>query len=645
MPLPHVMSNCFDVIGNRLEELSCHCRQLQAQNEALQQENSSMKSYLQTCGKNGLVPTSLPATFSPTGNGCSVPTPKVEGLPWAPPNPSHALKPPAPPDEQPVVLMTTESSSPPSLPGNLPRSPARGEQHQVTSQEPAKSTARSESSMSPNTSDKPKTVLARSKSILTDSLVAQRLQNITDIQAEMLTADAGFEETMKYLAVEDSDTPGIQRLVNSLAFKSLSMAAIAANTIYIGIRTDQQLKNSYLRVQGQEGEELSILPDIIFLAWFSVEVLFYMAAWKLDFFTGKNWMWNWFDFLLVINTAVEVLFPDVFTNLSFLRICRVFRMIRVVRLVRTIKPLRSLRTMLFSMIGSLTCLLWAFVMIGLVMFVFSIIFGNAAASYFEAVNVDNEAEVEEALAVKMRFGSLYESNVSLFSAITGGNDWMAYGEILRSLGSSDLYFMLFLFYIGFCLVGMLNVVTGIFVDSAVCTRTEDEVVDSYREEVQKTADEVKLIFEEADVSGNGYLTLSAFVKCLQHTTWVAAYFSGNDLDVTDARTIFTLMDRDCNGQVSEQEFVQGTLRLKGKARCVDTFAVMYDLARMAVQQEKLCAFVEDSLLEVKEFLRPGSQQKATRLFKTVDEILEEIHPAQDDSPRLAGLKRRFSRVP
>ena len=34
--------------------------------------------------------------------------------------------------------------------------------------------------------------------------------------------------------------------------------------------------------------------------------------------------------------------------------------------------------------------------------------------------------------------------------------------------------MIFIFYIGFCMVGLLNVVTGIFVDSAVCTRTEDE---------------------------------------------------------------------------------------------------------------------------------------------------------------------------
>ena len=66
---------------------------------------------------------------------------------------------------------------------------------------------------------------------------------------------------------------------------------------------------------------------------------------------------------------------------------------------------------------------------------------------------------------------MYYSAVSLFSAITGGNDWMSYGEnLIRLDEASHIYFLLFIFYIGFCLVGMLNVVTGIFVDSAVCTR-------------------------------------------------------------------------------------------------------------------------------------------------------------------------------
>ena len=62
------------------------------------------------------------------------------------------------------------------------------------------------------------------------------------------------------------------------------------------------------------------------------------------------------------------------------------------------------------------------------------------------------------------------------------------------------------FYIFFCLIGLLNVVTGIFVDSAVCTRTEDEVVESYTEEQGRLCKEMKRIFADADyVPGLGFV--------------------------------------------------------------------------------------------------------------------------------------------
>ena len=168
-------------------------------------------------------------------------------------------------------------------------------------------------------------------------------------------------------------------------------------------------------------------------------------------------------------------------NLSFLRVFRVFRLVRVVRLVRTVRSLRSLRTMLFSIISSIAALYWAFVMLLLTMFMFSIIFSNGVASYFDFVDANATQQVRNAELVYESFGGIYETLVSLFSAVSGGNDWMNYGSILRA-GPGEVYFLVFVFYIFFCLVGLLNVVTGIFVDSAVCTRTEDEVVESFTEE-------------------------------------------------------------------------------------------------------------------------------------------------------------------
>merc|ERR1712100_583841 len=103
---------------------------------------------------------------------------------------------------------------------------------------------------------------------------------------------------------------------------------------------------------------------------------------------------------------------------------------------------------------------------------------------------------------------------------------MFYGDLLRSVGRDrDTYFLIFLFYIGFCTVGLLNVVTGIFVDSAVCTRTDDEVVEGYMEEIQKISDEFRHIFTEADTNGSGTISWSELKEHLDNP-WVRAYFAG-----------------------------------------------------------------------------------------------------------------------
>lgn len=139
------------------------------------------------------------------------------------------------------------------------------------------------------------------------------------------------------------------------------------------------------------------------------------------------------------NSVAELLVPEL-ANFSYLRILRVFRVVRFVRVVRTVRALQSLRTMVFALMNSFVCLMWAFVMITIIMFVFGIIFDTAVTTYFDDIDVNDAGQVAEAHEVKKEFGTLYDTMVALFSAITGGNDWMAYGELLRIVGKGQLYF-------------------------------------------------------------------------------------------------------------------------------------------------------------------------------------------------------------
>jgi len=242
----------------------------------------------------------------------------------------------------------------------------------------------------------------------------------------------------------------------------------------------------------------------------------------------------------------------------------------------------------------------------IIVYLFAIIFGGATSVYFDAVDDKDADEMQQAGQVAESFGTLYETMVSLFCAVTGGNDWMAYGELLRIVGDGEVYFLVFIFYIGFCLVGLLNVVTGIFVDSAVCTRTDDEIVKDWKEDMQRTADEIRTIFQAADKNADGAMSYEELVEQLEDPR-VRAYFSGLQIDPDDTSILFTLLDTDGSNSVDVEEFIAGTMRLKGAAKSIDMMAMMFDQTHFMMKFNKLCSFFEDQLREIKDVLMPGSK--------------------------------------
>ncbi|CAJ1424955.1 unnamed protein product [Effrenium voratum] len=374
------------------------------------------------------------------------------------------------------------------------------------------------------------------------------------------------------------------------------MLAIAANTLYLGLVADTNVRNSYKRLLLQEVDKPSVIPDIAFTAWFSVEIFIKMLADQVQFFVGEEKYWNIFDMLLVGESFVGLFFEG--SKLSFLRIFRVFRLVRVVKVVRSVKALARLRTMIFAILSSFVDLLWAFLVIVLIVFVFAIVFDNAVADYFDLVDMSNAAQVQEARDLELLFGNLFETMISLWSAVSGGNDWMTYGELLRKVPMGDLYFAIFNFYVAFCIVGMFNVVTGVFVDSAVCVRTGDEVVQGYLDDLRQTTEEIKGFFKDADSDGSGTLNWEEFQSHMKNPA-VKAYFSGLDIDPEEAEIIFTILDGDKSKEIKIDEFVHGTMKLKGSATKLDLMALMYDQTRQAMKFDALCEFVEEELHHIK----------------------------------------------
>lgn len=387
----------------------------------------------------------------------------------------------------------------------------------------------------------------------------------------------------------------MQKLTEGLLFKTLSIFAIAANTIYLGLAGDFNVRNSYKRLQHLPQEEEWSHPDIVFTSWFTLEIVIRLIADQISFFTNEDQGWNIFDLLLVSESLVTLIISyangsSSNSKLSFLRIFRVFRLVRVVRVVRSVKALAKLRTMIFAILNSFADLLWALLVVGLIIFVFAIIFMGATSEFFEAIDVKDAAQMASAREVNALFGDIGSTSLSLWSAISGGNDWMNYGEQLQKF-SNPMYFGIFQFYIAFCCVGLFNVVTGVFVDSAVCVRTEDEIVAGYFEELHSTTAAIKAFFADADKDGSGALSWTEFSARMTDPA-VIAYFAGLDIDPQEAGIIFTIFDADKSNSIQIDELVNGTMKLKGSASKLDLMALMYDFNIQSAKLDNLVKAVE-----------------------------------------------------
>jgi len=608
----------LDVCQRYLTDLLSHCQTLQAESEGLHDENKILQSQLRAVNSRSGTPSRTKSPLRSSADPTQLPEAELPGFV---PEPAVCNEPALNSATGRLICPPTESTE------TKPPSPSLHYSQSLIA----------ESGHKPIISLNALTDIAAAD---TESLAAARLGMLTLHNEEQPDGEmqplSDFFEVWGELVNDEPDDRGpeertlLGRIVKSGVFRVGCILAIAANTIFIGISADLQVKQSYKRLQGVEEESSLYITEMVFIIWFSLELLLRMAAERKQFFVGEDWRWNVFDLLLVLNSWVELGFP-VSSNLSFLRIFRVFRLVRVVKVVRTVTSLKCLRTMVFALMNSFVCLLWAFVMIFLVMFVFGVIIDMAVSGYFELVDINDAEQMFTALTLHTYFGSLSETIISLFCSITGGNDWYMYAELLRELTYGDMYFVIYCFYISFCLIGVMNVVTGIFVDSAVCTRTEDEVVECYTDDVKRTSEEVRRIFNDADVDKNGRMTFEEMTNHMQ-TPWVKAYFSGLDIDPSEATIIFTLMDNDGSGDVSINEFVDGTLRLKGHARNIDVLSIMFDSVRFSLKFNTLCCYVEDQMREIKSHMLPHAEQ--------TDKMFQEAEGGLLRKAKLGKLKRQ-----
>lgn len=349
-------------------------------------------------------------------------------------------------------------------------------------------------------------------------------------------------------------------------FHACVAVAIILNGILIGVNTDYMTKRNTLSVP---------LPlrvcECAFCVLFLAEFLVRLFEERLGFF-GEECGWNCFDAVVVtLQVTEQVLgFWELFTdtslgipmaNLSAIAILRILRLVRIVRFLRILRFIGELRTIVTSIVASLKNLVWTVALLMLMMYTFSIYFTQLVLDYRLRHPED------ERLPELMRcWSNIGRSCLTLFESISGGMDWdMAVVPLAQKISMGVV--PVFCLYIVFATMALMNVVTGVFVESAMDSANKDK--ESY---MVQTARE---LFKGADPKRTGVITLTEFERQLR-TPELKEHLKALGINAMSARGLFKALDLNHSGTIDADELLTGTLRLRGQAKAIDIASLIYE---------------------------------------------------------------------
>merc|ERR1711920_599474 len=257
---------------------------------------------------------------------------------------------------------------------------------------------------------------------------------------------------------------------------------------------------------------------------------------------------------------------------------------------------------------TLKTVFWALLLVLMIIYSFGIAFTVGVSDELHA-----SQDSPNFMELELFWGTLPRSMFTLFKSISGGVSW--HQAVMPLSDAGWMYVALFVLYIMFSVFAVLNVVTGVFCQSAIENAQNDKDVatlasiTNHDEMRQKLHD----LFNEMDEDSSGLLTLDVLeTTLLQRNS--QAYLQSLGIDVTSAWNLLKLLDVNRDGTVDLEEFVLGCMALRGDAKAIHVAMLSHDLGDMMQMMEE---FMTDA------------EKKLTRLVKTSNKLNPE--PADDDA--------------
>ncbi|CAJ1385656.1 unnamed protein product, partial [Effrenium voratum] len=430
-------------------------------------------------------------------------------------------------------------------------------------------------------------------------------QGAADVDADQAKAK---KESLASQTMSVANGSCLHAFVFSNHFDVFFAVAILTNMVFIGFEVQYNLENP-----GPESVMIQVVRNV-YTGLFSMELLLRICASGCrSFLCGRDMKWNLLDLFIVLSSWWEAFVEIAYAfhvdglesvvglaGLRTLRIVRITRLVKIARITRLLRFVMALRTLTQSILYTLKSLIWALVLLTLIVYVFGILFAQAVNDHITDPALPPLSD--QALAMsEIYFGNLWLAMLSLFMSIAGGVSWEQVLVPLQAI--SWIWVMVFLFYISFTYFAVLNVVTGVFCQSAIDSAQSDHdaVLQSILANKQAHIEKIRYLFNEIDAEDTGVITYQMFQNKVG-TKEVQTYFESIDLDIWDAWSFFKLLDLDNGGAIEVEEFLMGCLRLRGSARAMDMAKLCHDQAWLIKNTARFWTFVEEELHRTKKRL-------------------------------------------
>mmetsp|Transcript_1806 Transcript_1806/g.4217 ORF Transcript_1806/g.4217 Transcript_1806/m.4217 type:complete len:532 (-) Transcript_1806:125-1720(-) len=433
-------------------------------------------------------------------------------------------------------------------------------------------------------------------------------------------------------------------LLNSARFDNFLGMVILLNACSIGAQTDYMARN----VTGRVPFKFQVV-EWIFLAFFTGELAIRVYVHRCRFFWSKAGFnvlaWNWFDLLLVVAQVSEEVLVRVardstlessqFRLMAFLRILRLVRVLRVMRVLRLIGELRAIVS---SIVGSMKSLLWTVLLLLLVIYMVGVYFTQSVTEHMVIQAERNQGYSPELKTLSIYFGSLGRTLLSLYQAMSGGIDWDSLADPLIT----EIGFMMgvgFAAYIAFSLLALMNVVTGVFVQTALQSARDEE--DAF------LTDQIIKIFHVSSVDEEQHISWSEVELALTNPD-TALEWKAIDLPVSEARFLYDLLDLDDSENVQFEEFLSGCLRMRGNAKASDLLTVMQEQRKLAKNLKGFAADVMDQLGCIESTLQPLESLGFKKLSDMISRLTALVDPMSNrlrgESDALREVRRELQAI-